>query len=578
MALQIPPIAFPSIPTSNVQPFTFKDGITYLERLESLARYFNKVVNPWIEENISSLTDEFQTEVNSLIATVNALINAVINSTVELQDAVMATAISDIESASRLVLDSIYANKSYENRTTELENLTNAGRLSEITVTNTIDSRAETIAVATVESAVGVDLCANAAGVVGGDWTYRLQAVIDDPTTECVWINQPIRISTVKVPVNRSIRFATQQSRNITGAEIITVIDGGEGFKLLGSAGSMANGITFTGLSFTSDGNVVGAITADQATGIVLSELTFRDVAGSAIRVTGNWYDSTVENVTIIDCGRVGYEPLVIGSSTTDCNRITFVNLRVERCTTPAVKIGNSYEIDFIGCKFHEGLAGQTAPLVEFDPAATDIKIIGGQLKVSANTPGIYLRGTRHWIDGLGIYGDLGSDSKGVYGDGSNSHIAVTAINVGQPIDMRNGHNVYVTGAFTACGAVRVGEFSTVQGCTFLNPDDTYSLASSIIDLTGQFGSAVDNVIQGFGSAVDNVVLARQRGCIIARNRATIVSGGSTPTRFAYMGGASGESTYQIAVENFLVGSIAGVVQEYTDASRIIRDNVALAS
>lgn len=301
---------------------------------------------------------------------------------------------------------------------------------------------------------------------------------------------------------------------------------------------------------------------------------------GSAIRVADNWYDSHVDNVTIIDCGSAAHSPLVIGGASSDSNRVTFVDLRIERCTTPSVVIGKSYEIDFLGCKFHEGVAGQTNPLVQFDANATDIHIIGGQLKVSASTPGINLRGSRHKIQALGVYGDLNTASKGIYGDAVGSEIDVTAINVGTPIDLRSGRRNNVTGAFTVCGAVWVGAYSSVHDAVFTQSNDTYSLATATVVLEGEFGSAESNVFDGWSSSVDQAILAKGRGCSAINNRAKVAGGVSTPTRLVYLAGANGVSTYQTARDNRAVGIAAAefIKEQSTDASRVLTNNVTLAA
>lgn len=109
MLFPINPINIPQAPTTSVQPFTYKDGVTYLERLELLVRYINKYLVTTVNENYDDLAETFETEVNQLIEAVNSAIEAVVNNSIELQDEVMAAIVNDAISLTRVALNNIYA-------------------------------------------------------------------------------------------------------------------------------------------------------------------------------------------------------------------------------------------------------------------------------------------------------------------------------------------------------------------------------------------------------------------------------------------------------------------------------------
>lgn len=108
MVSPIPPINFSTTPATNVTPFTYRDGTTFLDRLEYLKRYIDRELVPWIKKSYGELTEQIETEINGLIAAVNSAIDEVeqftqekfdefevivqqiINNSIELQDSVLA--------------------------------------------------------------------------------------------------------------------------------------------------------------------------------------------------------------------------------------------------------------------------------------------------------------------------------------------------------------------------------------------------------------------------------------------------------------------------------------------------------
>lgn len=123
----LPDYAAPFKPVPNVTPFTIRDGVTMLKKLDGMQKYIQRILTPWINENFSDLADAFETQAQYLIAQVNeaigdldgesveetvdaltAYINSqvelIINNSIELQDPVLEGLLSNTESASYDVL------------------------------------------------------------------------------------------------------------------------------------------------------------------------------------------------------------------------------------------------------------------------------------------------------------------------------------------------------------------------------------------------------------------------------------------------------------------------------------------
>ena len=132
MITPILPVVIPTIPTTSVQPFTYKDGVTYLERLELLQRYINRVIIPYVNESYEELSTEVQNQVNALIEAFNSAVEAIINDTIEIQDPVIATLVNSATSETRIALNTLYLDQSefdaaiepLNDRVAELEKLT----------------------------------------------------------------------------------------------------------------------------------------------------------------------------------------------------------------------------------------------------------------------------------------------------------------------------------------------------------------------------------------------------------------------------------------------------------------------
>lgn len=123
MTIPLPPYTPGYTPVPNVTPFTYRDGLAYVEKLTRLIKYVNRTIVPYVNENYDALALAFATEVQLLIDEVNAAIEEVLSGSVEVQDPVMAAIVNNPASATRLALDAIYAGQ-------DIETIVNSGRLS----------------------------------------------------------------------------------------------------------------------------------------------------------------------------------------------------------------------------------------------------------------------------------------------------------------------------------------------------------------------------------------------------------------------------------------------------------------
>lgn len=73
----ISPIPFPSTPISNVTPFTYRDGYTYLEVLEKFRDWVNNEIVPTLNADMATVVQEYTTALNALTTEYNAALVAV---------------------------------------------------------------------------------------------------------------------------------------------------------------------------------------------------------------------------------------------------------------------------------------------------------------------------------------------------------------------------------------------------------------------------------------------------------------------------------------------------------------------
>jgi len=132
-------------PTPQVTPFTYRDGVTMLKKLDDLIRYMNRTLVPFVQDNYEELAEAFNTTVQALIVAFEAAVAEIVNDSVNVQDPVVAGIFNDEDSDTRAVTDLLYAAKSIVDG---LVTLTNSGRLSAATLDATYVNETQVIDVA----------------------------------------------------------------------------------------------------------------------------------------------------------------------------------------------------------------------------------------------------------------------------------------------------------------------------------------------------------------------------------------------------------------------------------------------
>lgn len=128
------PYTAPYEPVSNITPFTYRDGLTYLEVLTGLRRYITDIVVPYADSTFNELGTEFAAQVNTMIDTVNASlvaedsnvataitnltnyvnsqVAAIVGGSVTINDPIIQAIINNVASTTRVLLDGLYVNES----------------------------------------------------------------------------------------------------------------------------------------------------------------------------------------------------------------------------------------------------------------------------------------------------------------------------------------------------------------------------------------------------------------------------------------------------------------------------------
>lgn len=115
-------------PITQIQPFTYSDGITFVEILYALKRYITDEIVPafnGISEEVDKAIADMIVAVDAALAAQNVIVqekidemilyvdNAVaqiIGDSIEVQDPVVAGIVNDSDSDTRIALDAIYTN------------------------------------------------------------------------------------------------------------------------------------------------------------------------------------------------------------------------------------------------------------------------------------------------------------------------------------------------------------------------------------------------------------------------------------------------------------------------------------
>lgn len=153
------PILPPFVPIGGtyptVQPFTFRDGYSYVQKFDRLVKYINTTIVPWVETNYAELAEAFATQVAIMVAAFEAataniedqvaqaeaaaaaaqvaadLAAMYAGETQELQDDAITAIFNSLTSDFRIALDGEYAAK---DDLDAVEATVNTGRLSAATM------------------------------------------------------------------------------------------------------------------------------------------------------------------------------------------------------------------------------------------------------------------------------------------------------------------------------------------------------------------------------------------------------------------------------------------------------------
>lgn len=194
-----PTFTYSASPVTNITPFTYRDGLTYLEVLMEFRNYIEAVLVPSVESHINGLEGAWDTNINelqtyvdtlaaNLVTFVNEAVDSILNSSVSVQDAVTRDLIEDVDSLSRVALNNLYQEKNTVADSAVEEHISNS--LSETRTTldglyqadGTVSDTALETLVNDVMSAtrVALDTIYQAAGSADDD---AVSALIDNATS-----------------------------------------------------------------------------------------------------------------------------------------------------------------------------------------------------------------------------------------------------------------------------------------------------------------------------------------------------------------------------------------------------------
>lgn len=94
-------------PVSNITPFSFRDGVTYLEKLEDLRKYVTNDLTAWLIDELENENASIQLVINNLIEQFNSIVEEIVNDSVTVQDPVVAALVNNATSQTRTALNTI---------------------------------------------------------------------------------------------------------------------------------------------------------------------------------------------------------------------------------------------------------------------------------------------------------------------------------------------------------------------------------------------------------------------------------------------------------------------------------------
>lgn len=104
----ITPLAIGSVELTNITPFTYRDGLTYVEVLQGLRTYITQTLVPEVESIVGDVAAWTEGEMAALVQYVDNAVKSIIGSSVDVQDPVVAALIANELSATRTALDALF--------------------------------------------------------------------------------------------------------------------------------------------------------------------------------------------------------------------------------------------------------------------------------------------------------------------------------------------------------------------------------------------------------------------------------------------------------------------------------------
>lgn len=215
--IPIPPYEPSFTPVPQITPFTYRDGVTMLKKLDNIIRYINKTVIPFINENNAELAAKVEADINHMIDVVNAAISnmeelndqkiqeltELVNTSVahvnEIAIQVEAARVEAVQSATSATNS---ANSASSSATSAANDAVNA-EVSRIAA-ETAAANASNVSNVNIEKAIRISL--GTRGTPGANNTALIAQAFTDAAVP-VTVNGPRLHSGARGPANRSIIF-----------------------------------------------------------------------------------------------------------------------------------------------------------------------------------------------------------------------------------------------------------------------------------------------------------------------------------------------------------------------------------
>lgn len=472
-------------PYTNIQPFTYRDGLTYLEVQECLRDWIQNTLSPSIDANMTTLQGAWDTEVAAIITAVNTAIDASnadmsglvtqVNALVaSLNSAINAAAASATAAAGSATAASGSATAAASSATAAAVALSTARELYGNLFINVIDYGADptgaTSSATAFTNAINAALTANSYAAAGGT-DYRTVSVyipagtyLDDSTGRS--INQTITDTLTQNQSEFTIKGAGngQTVINATGANWITVIQGPirvEGIRFIGTGsntiitigttGTNASGqCVFSSLGFHTVGIGVNLIHAwDSA----FYDCIFRNIGanGAGVNVPVHPTDN-INNIHFFRChwekiasGGAGVR--TVGAQATAAQqhgKFGFHGCHFETTNFGALAVDMTWtnDVSFVACQILQ--SGQDGGTVAAAPSVLRFVYCVGVSIISSQ---IARNGTGAWGSNLI---SLGGKSRGISLSGCTITTATGAASNGKDaLWTSDPTTAYINGGFT---------------------------------------------------------------------------------------------------------------------------------